>query len=261
MVSGGDGAPALAVVVPALNEAHEFGIEATLRALHAQEDDDFDLVVVDNGSTDGTGDLVRKVVAELGRADRWRVVDESQKGTGAAADTGMRAAIDGGAGLLARTDADCLPPPHWTRAVREAFASGHELIAGRLVPRTDDRPVPRWRTAVLNGALWLASAFGKVRPGNQDEGYLGPYVMAPGCNMAITSGLYERAGGFPRTRIEDVHEDRALVNAVRRLTAAYGEHPEVWVRASTRRVHAWGLVRTLGWYADHRYRPDVVDIR
>lgn len=251
----------LAVVVPALNEAHDHGIARTLEALDVQEDDDFDLVVVDNGSTDGTADVARATIARLGRAERWRVVHEPQKGTGAAADTGMRAAIAGGARLLARTDADCLPPPGWTRAVRNAFFAGDELVAGRLVPRTDDRPVSRVQQSVLACVVRLASAFGKVRPGNRDEGYLGPYVMAPGCNMAITADLYERAGGFPRTRIEDVHEDRALVNAVRRLTSAYGEHRDVWVRASTRRVHAWGVVRTLGWYADHRYRPEMVDIR
>lgn len=250
----------LAVVVPALNEAHPGGLRATLEALHAQEDDDFDLVVVDNGSTDGTGDVARAAAAEWGRG-RWRVVDEPVKGTGAAADTGMRAAIAGGAVLLARTDADCLPPPTWTRDVRRAFASGDELIAGRLVPRTDDRPVSGFQQAALAAALAVASAFGKVRPGNRDDGYLGPYVMTPGCNLAITAALYEAAGGFPRTRIEDLHEDRALVNAVRRITTRYGAHPEVWVRASTRRVHAWGLLRTLGWYADHRYRPELVDIR
>ncbi|WP_460747900.1 glycosyltransferase [Myceligenerans cantabricum] len=257
----GRAAGRLAVVVPALNEAHEHGIAATLEALHAQEDDDFDLVVVDNGSTDGTADLVRRTITELGRGERWRVVDEAEKGTGAAADTGMRTAAAAGATLLARTDADCLPPPGWTRAVRAAFGQGDELIAGRLVPRTDDRKVSRLQQSALAGVVWLASTFGKLRPGNRDDGYLGPYVMAPGCNMAITADLYERAGGFPRTRIEDLHEDRALVNAVRRLTGAYGEHRDVWVRASTRRVHAWGVVRTLAWYADHRYRPDVVDIR
>ncbi|MBW0121323.1 glycosyltransferase family 2 protein, partial [Pseudonocardia sp. KRD-176] len=78
---------------------------------------------------------------------------------------------------------------------------------------------------------------------------------------AITAELYERAGGFPRTRIQDVHEDRALVNAVRPLTARYGARRDVVVRGSSRRVRAWGLVRTLGWYADHRYRPEHVDIR
>ena len=260
---GGQGSPGrvrLAVVVPALNEAHEHGILATLSALRAQVDRDFDLVVVDNGSTDGTADLVRATIVAWDEP-RWRLVTEAQKGTGAAADTGMRAAIAAGATHLARTDADCVPPPDWTLRVRAAFAVGHDLVAGRLVARTDDLPVSRVRQAVLARAVSLASAFGKLRPGNQDPSYQGPYVMAPGCNMAITADLYERAGGFPRTAIEDLHEDRALVNAVRRLTSAYGAHPEVVVRASTRRAHAWGLVRTLGWYADHRYKPEVVDIR
>jgi hypothetical protein len=51
---------------------------------------------------------------------RWRIVHEPLKGTGAAADTGMREAIAGGAQLLARTDADCLPRHDWTAAVRRA---------------------------------------------------------------------------------------------------------------------------------------------
>lgn len=252
-------APArLAVVIPALNEAH--GIGATLAALRDQDDTDFDLLVVDNGSTDGTADVVRRLAKDWG-VPRWRVIDEPQKGTGAAADTGMRAAIAAGATHLARTDADCLPMPDWTTTIWAAFASGHDLVAGRLVPRTDDLPVNRWRQGVLSAAVSVASTFGRFRPGNRIPGSLGPYVMTPGCNMAITAELYLAAGGFPRTKIEDVHEDRALVNAVRTVTTRYAAHPEVVVRASTRRAHAWGLVRTLGWYADHRYRPEVVDIR
>ena len=248
----------LAVVVPALNEAH--GIRDTLTALRAQHDRDFDLVVVDNGSTDGTADIVRAAALEWG-IPRWRVIDEAQKGTGAAADTGIRSAIASGATHLARTDADCLPAPDWTARIWDAFDAGHDLIAGRLLPRTDDRPVNRVKQGVLSAALTIASTFGRFRPGNRSADYLGPYVMTPGCNLAITAELYLAAGGFPRTKIEDVHEDRALVNAVRRRTTRYGAHPEVIVHASTRRAHAWGLVRTLGWYADHRYRPDHVDIR
>ncbi|MFC6934520.1 hypothetical protein ACFQHO_32035 [Actinomadura yumaensis] len=86
-------------------------------------------------------------------------------------------------------------------------------------------------------------------------------MMMPGCNVAITAELYERSGGFPRTRIEDLHEDRALVNRVRYLTAAYGLRRDVVVYGSVRRLRAYGLVGTLGWYADHRNRPAVVDIR
>jgi len=83
----------------------------------------------------------------------------------------------------------------------------------------------------------------------------------PGCNVALTTDLYQRSGGFPRTRIEDVHEDRALVNQVRKLTTSYGLRSDMVVYGSVRRLRAYGLVGTLAWYADHHYRPDVVDIR
>ncbi|HXV91850.1 MAG TPA: glycosyltransferase [Pseudonocardia sp.] len=256
------GAGRLAVVVPAFDEAA--GIAATLRALAAQQDPDFTLVVVDNDSTDGTADVVRTVAATL-PVLRVEVVHEAQRGTGAAADTGMRHAIGAGATMLARTDADCLPAPDWTARIRAALdgsdgKGGLELVAGRLLPRTDEG-LPAWQRGVLVGAVEVAAAFGRVRPGNRGPQYLGPYVMAPGCNMAVTAELYSRAGGFPRTRIQDLHEDRALVNAVRRLTTRYGLRRDVVVRGSSRRVRAWGLCRTLAWYADHRYRPEHVDIR
>lgn len=253
----------LAVVVPVYQEAA--GILPTLRHLAAQRDADFDAVFVDNGSTDGSRAVIEAFAAERG-LDRWRVIDEPQKGTGAAADTGMRAAIAAGATMLARTDADCLPRLDWTARIRHALTArehgglGLELVAGRLVPRHDEGLGPVTRT-LLVGAVAVADGFGVLRPSNNGPEYRGPYVMAPGCNLAITSAMYEAAGGFPRTAIEELHEDRALVNAVRRLTGDYARRNDVVVRGSSRRVQAWGLKNTLLWYKDHAYRPDHVDIR
>lgn len=253
----------LAVIVPVYDEAA--GIRPTLEALAAQHDGDFDVVFVDNGSQDGSADVIRSFAAEHGLT-RWRVIDEPQKGTGAAADTGMRAAIDAGATLLARTDADCLPRADWTAAIRRALTPKHQggrglgLVGGELVPRRDEGL--GWPTRVLlRGAVHLAEAFGRVRSGNRSREYLGPYLMAAGCNVAITAELYLAAGGFPRTKIEDLHEDRALVNAVRRLTRDYARRADVVVYGSSRRVRAWGLKNTLLWYKDHAYRPEHVDIR
>lgn len=240
------------VVIPAYNE--ERSIAATLAALAAQRDPAFTLVVVDNASTDDTAEIARTFTGT-------HVIREDHKGTGAAADTGMRYAIEHGATHLARTDADCLPDPDWIAGIRRGFADGLRLIGGRLRPRTDEFPLRWWEKRLLPSVVELAALFGRLRPGNRDPDYHGPYVMCPGCNLAITSELYEASGGFPRTAIEEMHEDRALVNRVRRLTGDYGRRNDVLVLGSVRRLRAYGLRDTLAWYADHRVRPDVVDIR
>jgi len=248
--------PVLAVVVPVYNEAAWIG--PTLAALAAQTDADFDVVFVDNGSTDDSVSIITTFAFDR---PRWSVIHEPQKGTGAAADTGMRAAIDAGAGILARTDADCLPRPDWTASMRRALTTdGLQLVGGELVPRTDEG-LSRFTRIGLRGAVHLAEAFGRVRQENKSSEYLGPYMMAAGCNVGITADLYLASGGFPRTRIEDLHEDRALVNAVRRITPRYARRRDIVVFGSSRRVSAWGLKNTLLWYKDHQYRPEHVDIR
>ncbi|BCW49330.1 glycosyltransferase [Arthrobacter sp. StoSoilB13] len=247
----------LSIAVPMLNE--EKLVRQTLDSLAAQEHQDFTVVVVDNGSTDSSCSIVAEFAAAHPAMD-IRLVHEAEKGTGAAADTGMRFGVEHGARWLARTDADCLAAPDWTARIVRAFNDGLELIAGQLVPREDEGISAGERRMMLL-AVEIASFFGRIRPGNKGDGYLGPYQMLPGCNMAITADMYHRSGGFPRTRIEDLHEDRALSNRVRKLTRNYGLRRDVVVYGSSRRVKAWGLKNTLAWYADHRYRPEHVDIR
>lgn len=85
--------------------------------------------------------------------------------------------------------------------------------------------------------------------------------MSPGCNLGVSARVYLASGGFPRTAIEEVHEDRELVNRVRRVSGRVELHRDLVVHASVRRLRAYGLVGTLRWYLDHGHHPDVVDVR
>lgn len=252
----------LAVVVPAFDEAA--GIGRTLAALAQQRDLDFALYVVDNASTDGTGDVVRRFARTSPMT--VAIVDERRKGTGAAADTGMRAAIADGATHLLRTDADTLPRADWTARARHHLANGSDLMTGPLRARTDEFPLRLWERIAAPAATAAAAAFGRIRPGNRGHDadgrpFLGRYVMCPGANLGVSARIYERSGGFPRTAIEELHEDRALVNRVRVISDRVHFHRDLVVRASARRLRAYGLVGTLRWYLDHGYDGGEVDVR
>src|SRR5690349_16957431 len=106
------------VVVPFYNE--EIWIERTLESLAEQKDREFTLVLVNNNSTDESVGVVETWSARHPEM-AIEVIDEFEKGTGAAADTGFRYAIDRGAKVVARTDADCLPAPDWVEKLKSCF--------------------------------------------------------------------------------------------------------------------------------------------
>ncbi|MEU4428506.1 glycosyltransferase family A protein [Actinoplanes sp. NPDC024001] len=229
------------VVVPAYNESAR--ISATLYALAAQTDTDFTLLVVDNNSTDTTVDAVRAFRACA--PFPVEVLVETEKGVGCAVDTGFRHAIAAGAALIARTDADCLPRPGWVAAARAAHDGGAGMVCGRITARHDEHgPAGR---AVFAGLVALAALFGRLRPAHRASGYLAPYRMHAGNNMAITAELYEACGGMPR---RPSPTDRLFLNRVRRTTASIARSRAMVVENSTRRLRAYGVLGTAKWYLD-----------
>jgi len=223
------------VIVPAYNEAARIG--QTLAALAAQSDNAFTLLVVDNGSTDDT--------AAIARSRGATVLTETEKGVGCAVDTGFRHAIAAGATRLARTDADCLPRPGWVAAARSSFDAGAAMVCGRITARRDEHgPLGR---LFFRGLVATAATFGRLRPAHRDEGYLAPYRMHAGNNMAITAALYEACGGMPR---RPSPTDRTFLNRVRRQTAAIVHNRSMVVENSTRRLSAYGVVGTAKWYLE-----------
>ncbi|GAA1961904.1 glycosyltransferase [Kitasatospora viridis] len=240
-------------MVPAYQE--EARIEGALAALAAQRDRDFTLLVADNGSTDAT---LAKVRAFAERAPfPVEVLVEPEKGVGSAIDTGFRHAIANGATLLARTDADCLPEPGWTAAARAGLLASRGLVCGRIVARRDEHgPLGRGLFRVL---VTLGALFGRVRPAHRRRhGFLTPYRMHGGNNMAITAELYQAVGGMPR---RPSPTDRTFINRVRRNTTAIVHRRDMVVQNSTRRIRAYGVIGTARWYLDRGAGRRRVDIR
>lgn len=114
----------VSVIVPVYN--HPEYLAKCLAALAEQTIslDQFEVVVVDNGSDEPPGALV----AEYGFA---RFIEEPRPGSFAARNTGIQVARGS---LLAFTDADCLPDPQWLEAAIAAIEGTDpiDVVAGRI---------------------------------------------------------------------------------------------------------------------------------
>ncbi len=251
------GTSELWIVVAAYNEVER--VAETLDAL-ARQVRSAVVCLVDNASTDATVGTVRAWSAAHPEVP-LRLVHEPEKGTGAAADTGFRVAAAAGARLVLRTDADCLPAPDWSAHLADALDSGLDLAIGRTVPRTDLEPLHWWEPAVIEALMAISDLVGRLRPSNRGHGYQTRFRLCIGNNLGTRADMYTASGGFPRSRIEEVHEDRALMNRMRRITPRIGTDREALVATSIRRLRAYGLVGILRWYLDHGGGNGTVDVR
>jgi len=109
--------PTVTVIVPAFNAAAHLG--RTLASLRAQTFRDFEAVVIDDGSTDGTAALAAEVAA---KDPRFRLIRQANGGVAAARNRGLAEARGR---YLANLDADDLWRPQFlARAVAALEAAG-----------------------------------------------------------------------------------------------------------------------------------------
>ncbi len=101
--------PRFSIVIPAYNEEEYIG--DTIKSLQDQDyKGDYEIIVADNNSTDGTADLVKKLGARVVHAKHPGVCWARQKGTEAA--TGE---------IVISTDADTVFSPSWLQTIDANF--------------------------------------------------------------------------------------------------------------------------------------------
>ncbi|MGI8330058.1 glycosyltransferase family 2 protein [Actinomadura scrupuli] len=119
--------PSISVVVCSLNGAARIG--RCLDALAAQTlGDRLEVIVVDDGSDDATGDLARAHGATV-------ITHERNLGAPAARNTGLRAAS---APVVAFLDDDCEPVPGWSELLLDGYEEQVAGVGGPVLPVTGD---------------------------------------------------------------------------------------------------------------------------
>jgi glycosyltransferase involved in cell wall biosynthesis len=173
----------ISFVVPAYNE--ERLLPRTLEAIHASAralGEPYEIVVVDDGSTDGT---IRTALA--GGA---RVVPVAFRQIARTRNAGARASTGG---TLIFVDADTVVTPPAVRASVEALRRG---AAGGGASVLFEGKLPFWATLMIP---LLGAVMSTAR-------------LAAGCYIFCDRGAFERAGGFDEALFagEEIYFSRAL---------------------------------------------------
>lgn len=125
--------PTIAVCVSSRNRAAL--IDRLLDSLAAQTIpiEQFEVVVVDDGSTDDTTAVLERHVS-AGRLTLRTLHHEHSRGPAAGRNAAWRAAT---APYIAFTDDDCVPAPTWLAAGAAGLGAGNSLLVGRIQPNPD----------------------------------------------------------------------------------------------------------------------------
>lgn len=203
--------PAVAAVVPARDEAAVIG--RTIAGLLAQDyPGDFRILLVDDGSSDGTARIAREAAAATGRGDRLEIVPGSPPPAGW---TGKLWAMEqgiaraGGARWLWLTDADIAHAPDTLRSlVARGEAEGLALCS--LMARLSTANAAE-RALIPAFVLFFQMLYPFARVNRAGS----PVAAAAGGCMLARADALARAGGIPAIAAHII-DDCALGRAMKR---------------------------------------------
>ena len=115
--------PRLSIIIPAYNA--ERTLRDCLDSALDQDYGDFEVIIVDNGSTDGTSDIISAFKSKSGRL---KCLSETTRARGAARNTGEKAAAGD---IILMTDSDCVVPKDWVKKmIGPIINDGYNAVQG-----------------------------------------------------------------------------------------------------------------------------------
>lgn len=226
----------ISVIVPVYNA--EQTLRACLESLFAVEHLDYEVIVVDDGSTDGTVALASTYPCKLVSLKR-------NVGAGEARNRGVEHAQGE---ILAFTDGDCIVPSDWLAKIERALQGDVAGVTGVYAIPDDPSPLARFVGHDIRLRFMHLSG---------ETNVFGTY------NGAVLRNVFEQVGGFdPRIRgasWEDVEFGLHVVEKGHKLVIdkdniVFHQHPEtalVYVRKQARKAYGQFLLRSRGRQSDY----------
>jgi glycosyltransferase involved in cell wall biosynthesis len=227
----------ISIVIPAYNE--ETLIAETITAALAQDYPDFEVIVVNNASTDTTFDIAAKFPV--------RVVTETKKGLLYARERGR---IEASGEIIANLDADCLPATNWLSKSIKYFADPDVAAVTGPYDYYDGSRVFRYVSINSQRSVyWFVS---EVMDFFDKGGIL------IGGNNLIRAKALEAAGGY-NTKIKFYGEDTDTARRISEQGKIVFSRDQV-VRTSARRFKAEGTAKITTYYLYHFLKVGILPV-
>jgi cellulose synthase/poly-beta-1,6-N-acetylglucosamine synthase-like glycosyltransferase len=194
--------PFVSVIVPARNE--EATIERCIRALMANAYSHYEVLVVNDRSTDRTGEVLSYLQAEFPSLRVHNAIDDTSNPNLKGKPRALHQGIERSSGtIVMMTDADCAVEPTWIAATVEVFADASVGLVPSFTVTTENTAFARIQALewAINNTMAMAG-IGWKQP-------LGCF----GNNLAVRRSVYDALGGYPRIAFS-LTEDLALLQAV-----------------------------------------------
>jgi GT2 family glycosyltransferase len=219
--------PRISVVISTFNGSRT--IRDCLQGLTRLDYENFEVIVVDDGSTDGTADIVREYDVRLIRTEN--------RGLSNARNTGCDAATGE---IVAYLDDDARPDPHWLKYLAAMFgATTHAGVGGPNIAPPADGPIADCVANAPGGPVHVLLS-------DREAEHI------PGCNMAFRKACLEAIGGFdPQFRVAGDDVDVCWRLQERGWTLGFHPAAVVWhhrrnsVRAYWRQQRGYGKAEAL----------------
>lgn len=180
----------------------------------------FQLIIVDNNSTDNTGKISRQFI-DNHPAINIKYCFEENKGLSFARNRGI---AEASAPLISYIDDDVILPPEYLETVINFFTKNTDAVGmgGKVIPKYEYGSEPAWMNKYLNGFV------AKVDYGNNIKKFDKQMRYPAGCNMTYKKDILIKAGGF-NNELKFRSDDKYIFYKIKSISNEIYYLPDAWL--------------------------------
>lgn len=180
--------PAVSVVICTYNRDKFIGEALNCLAKQSLPPDQYEIIVVDNKSTDNTTAIAKSFIAAHPQLNA-RYVLEPNKGLSFARNRGIEEAK---AAIITYIDDDAEVIPGFLQSIVNFMQADKTVagIGGKVIPKYSETEEPKWMSRYLDGMV------GQIDYGPTTKRFDSSMKYPGGCNMTYTKEILQKAGGF-----------------------------------------------------------------